>query len=215
MTLVSLLMIGFLLGLKHATEADHVAAVATFVTRGHSLAQTVRVGVAWGCGHTLTLLLFGGAVLVLGLGVPHRAAQAIELAVGVMLVLLGVGVLRRLRRERFHLHHQHAGSASDSPADSVPARALLVGMVHGMAGSAALILLSLQAVESAAWGLVYIAVFGLGSILGMSALSIAIAVPLRFSAHHLGWAHSALTRIVGAATVGLGLFVVYQTGFVE
>ena len=215
MTLASLLMAGFLLGLKHATEADHVAALATLVTRRQSIAQTLRVGVAWGCGHTLTLLLFGGAVLVLGLGVPHRAAQALEFAVGVMLVLLGGGLLRKLRRERLHLQPDSADGVPDPHARSVPARALLVGMVHGMAGSAALILLSLQAVGSAAWGLVYLVVFGLGSLLGMTALSIAIAVPLRFSARHADWAHTALSAIVGAATVGLGLFMVFLTGFDE
>lgn len=214
MTLVSLLMIGFLLGLKHATEADHVAAVATFVTRGNSLTQTVRVGIAWGCGHTVTLLLFGGAVLVLGLGVPHHAAQSLELAVGLMLILLGAGVLLRLYRERFDAHAPDAERFPLSRARFVPARALVVGMVHGMAGSAALILLSLQAVESAAWGLVYIAVFGLGSILGMAALSIAMAVPLHFSARHLGRAHTVLSGGVGAATVVLGLYIVYQTGLV-
>lgn len=234
MTLFSILMAGFLIGMKHATEADHVAAVATLATRSRSLAQTVRLGVAWGLGHTLTLMLVGGAVLMLGLGVPERVAQVLELVVGLMLVLLGADVLQRLRRERIHFHrhyhvngeaHFHAHSHRGEPlphdarkhghAHALPARALVIGMVHGMAGSAALILLSLEAMKSVAWGIAYIAMFGLGSVLGMAVLSLAIAVPLRFSEARLGWARAGLNAVVGLATVGLGLFMLYHIGIIE
>jgi len=145
------------------------------------------------------LMLCGGAVLVLGAVVPAQAAQALEPAVGVMLVALGADALYRLRRERIHFHahrhadgvarfHVHSHRGEGAPHDPArhehvhlrgfPARALLIGMVHGMAGSAALVLLGLEALRSPAWGFVYIATFGLGSILGMAALSAAIAVPL-------------------------------------
>lgn len=191
---------------------------------------------AWGTGHTLTLMLFGGAVLVLGLALPARAAQALELAVGVMLVVLGADVLYRLWRKRVHFHahrhadgvaHFHAHSHQDEGAPHDPARhehrhprgfpgrALLVGMVHGMAGSAALILLSLEALRSPAWGLVYIAIFGLGSILGMAALSVAIAVPLRLTSRHLIRAYDGLSAAVGLATLVLGCYIVYRIGIGE
>lgn len=233
MTLTSILLLGLLLGMRHAMDADHLAAVAALATRSGSLAHTVRQGAAWGAGHTITLMIFGGAVLVLGLVVPLQAAQALELAVGVMLVLLGADVLYRVRRDRLHFHqhrhpdgvaHFHAHSHRDErsrhdPARhwhghlrNFPSRALLVGMVHGMAGSAALILLSLEAMKSVAWGLAYIAVFGLGSILGMALLSAVIAVPLRLSSRHLTWAHCGLSAVVGLATMGLGCYVVYKIG---
>jgi len=234
MTLTSTLVLGFLLGLRHALDADHVAAVATLATGSRSLAQTVAQGVAWGAGHTLTLMLFGGAVLVAGAVVPEQAARGLEMAVGVMLVVLGADALRRLRRERVHFHahrhadvvphfhaHSHRGErALHDPArhehahpPGFPARALIVGMVHGMAGSAALVLLSLEALRSPAWGLVYIAVFGMGSILGMALLSVAIAMPLRLTSRRLGRARQGLAATIGLATVMLGCWIVLRVGF--
>jgi sulfite exporter TauE/SafE len=233
MTLASILALGFLLGMRHATDADHLAAVATLATRSRSVAHTVAQGIAWGTGHTLTLMLCGGAVLVLGLVVPAQAAQALELAVGVMLVALGADALYRLRRERVHFHpHRHADSVAHFHAHShrgdgaphdparhehphprgFPGRALLVGMVHGMAGSAALILLSLEALRSPAWGFAYIAIFGLGSILGMAALSAAIAVPLRLTSRHLKRTYDGLSATVGLATILLGCYMMYRIG---
>jgi ABC-type nickel/cobalt efflux system permease component RcnA len=234
MTLASTLALGFLLGLRHALDADHVAAVATLATGTRSLGRTVAQGVAWGAGHTLTLMLFGGAVLVAGAVVPEQAARWLEMAVGVMLVLLGADALRRLRRERIHFHahrhadrvahfHAHSHRGESAPHDpqrhehahppGFPARALIVGMVHGMAGSAALVLLSLEALRSPAWGLVYIAVFGVGSILGMALLSVAIALPLRLTSRRLGRAYQGLSATVGLATVMLGGWIVVRIGF--
>jgi len=235
-TVTSLLALGFLLGMRHALDADHLAAVATLATRSRSVGHTLLQGVAWGTGHTLTLMLFGGAVLVLGLVLPARAAQALELAVGVMLVVLGADVLYRLWRERVHFHahrhadgvahfHAHAHREESAPHDPArhehrhprgfPGRALLVGMVHGMAGSAALILLSLEALRSPAWGFAYIAIFGLGSILGMAALSAAIAVPLQLTSRHLTEAYDGLSAAVGLATLVLGCYIVYRIGIGE
>ena len=209
--MISILLLGLLLGMKHAIEADHVAALATLATRSQSLAQTVKLGAVWGLGHTLTLLLFGGLVLALDLVMPERLAQALEFAVGIMLVLLGLDVLRRIARERVHFHiHRHADTgvhlhAHSHAGDTAPhnpqhhehghprelrVRALLVGMMHGMAGSAALILLTLETVVSPGVGLLYIALFGLGSILGMALLSVVIAIPLRYSESGLTLAHN-------------------------
>lgn len=233
MSLASTLVLGFLLGLRHALDADHVAAVATLATGTRSLGRTVAQGVAWGMGHTLTLMLFGGAVLVAGAVVPEQAARSLELAVGVMLVLLGADTLRRLRRERIHFHahrhashqahfHAHSHRGETAPHDpkrhehehppGFPARALVVGMVHGMAGSAALVLLSLEVLHSPAWGLVYIAIFGAGSILGMALLSVAIAVPLRLTSRRLGWAYRGLSATVGLVTMVLGGWIVLRIG---
>lgn len=229
-----LLALGFIIGMRHALEADHVAAVASLATRSASVRQTIRQGVVWGMGHTLTLFAFGAAVLALDTVVPERMAQGLELAVGVMLVILGADVLRRLVRDRVHFHvhrhrdgrvhlhaHSHAGESGHGRHDHGhdrrwPVRALAVGVMHGMAGSAALILLTLDTVQTFAVGLLYIALFGLGSVVGMALLSTVIAIPLRWSsARGLTWAHGGLQVAIGVATVGLGGLLVYQAGFVS
>lgn len=254
MTLLAILVVGFLLGMKHATEADHLAAVATLATRRGSLRDALRQGAAWGLGHTLTLLLFGGLVLMLGRSIPPRLEQSLEFAVGLMLILLGADVLRRLWRQRIHFHahahgdgsvHVHAHSHAQDraavarvpvfarlsfvPADvehrqSVhehphlarwSARALLVGMMHGLAGSAALIVMSLQAVPSLAMGLLYILLFGAGSMLGMALLSAVIALPLRASSGVLIGLHRGMTAALGILSCALGTWVVFRIGVLE
>ena len=229
--MLGILALGFLVGLQHAMEADHLAAVASLATRTKGMASAMRQGAVWGVGHTLTLLVFGGAVLVADSLVPESLATGLEMAVGVMLVLLGADVLRRLVRERVHFHaHQHDGQShfhahsheagTDHAADphqhkhpkSFPLRALFVGMMHGMAGSAALIVLALQTVHSPAQGLLYILIFGLGSVVGMAVLAAAVSLPLRWSARHLTWTHNGLRGAVGLFTVVLGVVIVYRTG---
>jgi len=227
---LSLLLLGFLIGMRHAVETDHVAAVASLATRSKSMADTIRQGAAWGLGHTLTLFLFGSIVLILDSVMPERLAHFLELAVGVMLVGLGVDVLRRLIAERVHFHvhhhhggevhfhaHSHTGEKAHDPKkhqhehpSGFPIRALLVGLMHGMAGSAALILLTLQTVHSPWTGLLYIALFGVGSMIGMALLSVVIAIPLRASARGVTWLHNGLQAVVGVATIAVGSVLIYQ-----
>ncbi|MDJ0779485.1 MAG: urease accessory protein [Gammaproteobacteria bacterium] len=227
----SLLFLGFVIGMRHALEADHLAAVASLASRSASLRQSVRHGTAWGIGHTLTLFLFGGLVLAMDSLVPQDFARTLEAVVGVMLVLLGADVIRRVIRQRIHYHahrhgaenphfhaHSHAGEGDHAHSDHAhahdrdfPLRALLVGLVHGMAGSAALILLTLETVESVALGIAYIALFGLGSIAGMALLSAVISLPLRFSARRLTWLHNGLQLSIGCLTLAIGSAVVWQS----
>lgn len=235
----TVLLFGLLFGMQHALEADHLAAVATLVTREKDTRRAVRQGVFWGLGHTVTLLLFGGMVMVIGVVLSERWVHGLEGAVGVMLVLLGLDLLRRLWRERVHFHahthapaeaaasldiptatqHFHAHSHRDDTAPHdrrqhrhehrpLPLRALLVGMVHGLAGSAALVLLTLQQVRDPWIGLLYVVLFGLGSVAGMAALSWAVALPMRLTAAHLGHYHRALSVVVALFSVGLGVQVV-------
>ncbi len=225
--MLGVLLLGFLIGLQHAMEADHVAAVASLATQNRTLAQTARQGVVWGLGHALTLFLFAGVVLVFDLIMPESLARTLELTVGVMLILLGVDVLRRLISERVHFHahshgelthfhahsHQGGGAHNADPhlhkhSERFPLRALFVGMMHGMAGSAALILLALETVVSPLEGLLYILVFGFGSIAGMGLLALVIGLPLRLSSRSLTWAHNGLKGGVGFLTVGLGAAVI-------
>jgi hypothetical protein len=155
--------------------------------------------------------------------------------VGVMLVVLGLDVLRRLVQERIHFHlhrhqdgevhfhaHSHVGEEQHNPRRHVhehpegfPLRALFVGLMHGMAGSAALILLTLQTVRSPMLGLLYITLFGIGSMLGMALLSVVIAVPLRYSAKGLTWMHNGLQAVIGVATVAVGVMLIYRIGWTE
>ena len=219
-----ILLLGFLIGMRHAVEADHVAAVATLATGSGSLAQSLGQGAVWGLGHTLTLFTVGAVVLLMNAIVPERAVQWLEFAVGVMLVALGVDVLRRLLSARIHFHtHRHADGVAHFHAHAhapqehhdaerhdhahvqgFPFRALFVGSMHGMAGSAALILLTLETVQSPLLGMMYIAVFGLGSMAGMAMLSVVIAVPLRYSARGLTRLHNGLQALIGTGTIALG-----------
>ena len=209
MSVFSILLVGLLLGMKHATEADHLAAVATLATRQVSLAQTLRQGVAWGVGHTLSLMLFGGAVFVLGQAISPSLEQALETAVGIMLIGLGADVLRRLVVERTHFFER-----GHEPKDG-HARALAVGMMHGLAGSAALVMLSLKSLPSWSIGLGYIVVFGVGSIVGMALLSVAIALPLRLSAGYLLGLHRSMTGLVGLFSCALGACMVVEIGYLR
>ena len=237
----TVLLFGLLFGLQHALEADHLAAVATLVARESDARRVIRQGVFWGLGHSFTLLVFGGAVMVIGVVLSERWVHGLEGAVGVMLVLLGADLLRRLWRDRVHFHthvhvasrvpaqarlqahfHAHSHSAERAPHGvqchdhahrPVPLRALAVGMVHGLAGSAALVLLTLQHVGSPWVGLLYVLLFGLGSVCGMAALSWAVSVPMRLSARHLTRCHHWLNAGVAVVSVALGLNVVAAQWF--
>lgn len=227
---MSFLILGFLLGMQHALEADHIAAILALSTRGRSLAGTVRQGALWGLGHATALFVFGSIVLLLDTVVPHRLAQGLELAVGVILIGLGVDVLRRLRNRRVHFHvhihrdgttHMHAHCHQGETGHDVrrhehahpktpSARAFIVGIMHGMAGSAALILLALHTVESVWTGLLYILLFGIGSVVGMSVLSATIAIPLHYSPRSLTWLHNGLHAAIGVVSIVIGSLLIHQ-----
>lgn len=196
--MLPILGLGFVIGLSHALEADHLAAVATIASRQGRASDIVRHGLTWGLGHTLTLLALAGVAFLLGSAIPASLAQVLELAVGAMLVSLGAHVLWRLWRARVQVDLPHAG-------EGFRWRTLLVGLMHGMAGSAALLLLALAQVKDPLRGLAYILVFGLGSMVGMGILSALIAVPLTLSARFISWANRGLQLGIGLCTVCLGV----------
>ena len=210
MTLDSLLALGFLLGLRHAIEADHLAAISTIVTERRSLLSSSIVGAFWGLGHTLALLLAGVGVLLLRFQLTDRMTHVFELCVGIMLVLLGADVLRSLVRRGASHTHDHTGAVPRSHPDRwLVSRPLVVGMVHGLAGSAPLLLLTLTVMPSPLAAFFYIAVFGVGSMLGMAFMSLLVSVPARLTVQ---FAHTnlAVRGLSGLFSVGLGLFIVYQ-----
>jgi ABC-type nickel/cobalt efflux system permease component RcnA len=221
--------LGFLLGMQHALEADHIAAVSSLAARRSDVRDIVKHGLTWGLGHALTLLMFAGAAILLGHAVPENFARPLEAAVGVMLVGLGVHVLWRLWRDRVHFHshghgdgtwhlhlHSHANEtvhhrhSAHLHQHGVRWRSLLVGLMHGMAGSAALIVLAVAQLANPASALLYILLFGAGSTLGMGALSLVIAVPIAASARWLTWVNRGLQGAVGAITIGIGVVTIYS-----
>lgn len=225
----SILFFGFLLGMRHATEADHLTAIFTLSTQRGALSQGFKLGVAWGAGHTLTLTLLGGTVLVLGKTIPSNFAQGLEAIVGAMLLLLGFDVLRRLYKDDLslnnylrwpkHIQLQIASSTklnNNAPllsrSKKMPARALLIGMVHGLAGSSALILISLEQASTVSTGLIYIVIFGCGSILGMGLLSLAIALPTYVTATKWNYAYRSFSIAAGLTSVAMGMNIIYQSG---
>jgi hypothetical protein len=227
-----ILGLGFLLGMQHALEADHIAAVSSIAARRTHVGDIVKHGLTWGLGHTLTLFVFAGAAIVMGHAIPEHFARPVETAVGIMLVGLGAHVLWRLWRDRVHFHkhghgdgtvHIHAHSHAHETVPHTRAvhehahgfrwRTLLVGLMHGMAGSAALLLLTVSQASSPVAGLAYVALFGIGSMIGMGALSTVIAVPLAISARWLTWANSGLQGAVGIVTVAIGIRTIVANVF--
>lgn len=227
--MMSLFVIGFFIGMKHAMEADHVAAVASLTSGNSSLAQTLKQGAAWGMGHTITLFIIGSIVIWMDTLIPEQVAAGLEGAVGLMLVFLGIDVLYKLYKQKIHFHlHQHGDTthfhahshAGDSKHDAAahqhqhtqgfPFRFLYVGLMHGMAGSAALIVLTVNTFREPWQGMLYMLLFGVGSILGMALLSATIAFPLRKSATGLTWLHNGLQLVIGIFTLGLGSQMFYS-----
>jgi hypothetical protein len=190
---LSLAIVGFMLGVRHALDPDHVVAISTFATRAPSFRRAIAVGALWGTGHTLTVMLAGGAIIGLELAVPPRAGLAMELAVAVMLILLGVVNLVQARRDR-----------RVAPS---PSRPLFVGMVHGLAGSAAIALVVVAAVRDAFWGVAYLLLFGAGTVAGMIAVTGMIAVPASMAIARAGVSQRWLTAVSGMASVVFGLLL--------
>jgi ABC-type nickel/cobalt efflux system permease component RcnA len=267
--LASLLFLGFFLGMRHATDAYHVVAIATIVSRQRTLRGSALIGCAWGIGHTLTILVVGSAIILFGVVIPARLGLAMEFAVGIMLVLLGLLTLTGLGRvireaagkhagrampghahrhghdhaahayphDHAHAHgdyvHQHAhGHGAEGhghPEDQTPLaridrrlggltlyhylRPLVVGIVHGLAGSAAVALLVLAAVREAAWAMAYLLLFGAGTILGMMLITTALAAPFALSWTTLPRFNWQLRVASGLISFGFGLLLIYQIGF--
>ena len=230
MSSISILGLGLLVGMQHALEADHVAAVSSIAARRSKVGDIVRHGLTWGLGHTLTLFLFASFAVLLGSAIPSGLSSGLEAAVGIMLIGLGAHVIWRLWRDGVHFHrhshgdgtvhvhvHSHAGEtlpherSSHSHEHGFRWRTLIVGVMHGMAGSAALLVLTVTQVGDPLLGMLYILVFGVGSTLGMGALSGAIAVPLALSARFLIWANRGLQAAVGTVTLAIGVTTIYET----
>ena len=221
----SILALGFFLGMRHATDPDHVIAVTTIVTRQRDVRKSALIGAFWGIGHTVTIFLVGGAIILFGLVIPPRVGLSMELSVALMLVLLGFMNVRSFLRsmppsEHAHDHahvHSHTGERALAHADRLlkrtslyqALRPLIVGIVHGLAGSAAVALLVLATIRNAEWAVAYLLVFGLGTIAGMMLITMSIASTFRL----VGRSPKFFRRLAVAAgllSLGFGLLVAWQ-----
>jgi hypothetical protein len=253
---LAILAIGFFLGMRHATDPDHVIAVSTIVSRERSIPKAGLIGILWGCGHTLTIAAVGTAIILFGLVIPPRAGLTLEFSVGLMLILLGVlnltgavkwlseklspshpsvtGTHAHIHEHGGHVHlHWHSHSAiEDHHRESLSPprwlrgpfarlglfhalRPLLVGIVHGLAGSAAVALLVLSTIGQPKWAVLYLLIFGVGTIVGMMLITAALALPFSFAGQKFAWLNRGLITASGVLSLGFGLFVCYQIGFVN
>ncbi|MBA3257518.1 MAG: urease accessory protein UreH [Pyrinomonadaceae bacterium] len=237
LSLLAVLGVGLAFGLKHATEADHIVAVSTMVSEHRSLWRSAVVGALWGMGHTASLMAVGVVVLALRVAIPEWVASWLEFGVALMIIGLGASALMRgLRKRRnFHLHrHRHDGVshlhvhfhdhqtehtgpvAAHSHAVSILGiKPFLVGAIHGLAGSAALMLLVLAQTQSLIAGLVYLGVFGVGTIFGMVLMSGLVGLPFVLTSRRLSGIHYSLQTFAGAFSIVFGLWYAYATGFVS
>ena len=254
---LAILAIGFFLGMRHATDPDHVIAVSTIVSRERSITKAACIGILWGLGHTLTILAVGAAIILFGLAIPARVGLTMEFCVGLMLILLGAlnltGAMAWMSNkfspshaqvdgEHAHVHehgaklhfHSHShGPKSEHHDDGSIApstvlersfrglelrqaiRPFFVGIVHGLAGSAAVALLVLSAIREPRWGVLYLLVFGVGTIAGMMLITSIIALPFSFAGQRFRWLNRSLITASGILSLTFGLFVCYHIGFVD
>jgi len=249
---LSILALGFFLGMRHATDSDHVIAVSTIVSRERDVRHAAIVGMFWGVGHSITLFVLGVAIMVFGLVIPQRLGLGLEFCVALMLIILGAFNLRVALRsfrarsmftgadhhEHPHRHgdyihshpHGHAPETHGHREESVPParldrrfggskayralRPTIIGIVHVLSGSAAIALLVLPIIRDPLWAVMYLSVFGAGTIAGMMLITTAIAVPFSY-ATRFEFLHRHLGAVAGVVSFSFGLFLVYQIGFVN
>jgi ABC-type nickel/cobalt efflux system permease component RcnA len=227
--LVTTLGVALLLGMRHALDADHVAAMATFAGRRQGLRDALRNGLSWGAGHAVAVALVGGLLIALRLGLPDRVGRLLETLVGVMLVGLGCGAIVDALRSRLHAHrHEHDGIVHSHlhfhpvphggeaphrhPHPFSPAlRPFLVGSLHGLAGSGVVVLLVLSTLPGLLAGLAFLGLFGIGSMIGMGLVSLVLGAPWAMTSGG-GFLHLALRAAAGLASILTGVAALARLG---
>jgi len=233
LSMMAVLTIGLVFGLKHATEVDHVVAISTIVSRHKNIFHSALVGALWGAGHTASLLIVAAIVLSLRVAIPEAVSGWLELGVAIMIIALGISALRRALRQNAHVHvheHSHDGQSHthihfheqetrhESQRQSQHSHAVsrlgwkpvLIGMMHGLAGSGALMLLVLAQISSSWLGLLYVATFGVGSIVGMLMMSGLIGLPFAFSSKRMTHLHQGLQTVAAVFSICFGIWYAYK-----
>ena len=257
--ILSIIALGFFIGMRHATDPDHVIAVTTIVSRYRKISHAALIGAFWGVGHTLTILIVGGGIILFGWVIPTRIGLSMEFSVGLMLILLGVlnltGMLEWIAhtfsatssgvgsvaspQSHFHSHgddlhthpHEHAPEADPDASEQTAltwfdrhfgrlgvyqvVRPLIVGLVHGLAGSAAVALLVLTTIRNPKWAVVYLLVFGMGTVAGMMLITGAMVIPFAYADTRFSRLNRGLRIASGVISAAFGLFIVYEIGFVN
>jgi ABC-type nickel/cobalt efflux system permease component RcnA len=222
------LLLGFVLGLRHALDADHLAAVAAMIGDRGGMRRALLTGLSWGLGHALALGTAGGALIVLRLSLPERLAAFFELAVAFMLIGLGVAALAGMLRPQLHAHeHEHGGTRHlhlhlhSSPGETTHAhehtlrsglRPFLVGTLHGLAGTGALVLLVLTSLPDILSGCLYLLVFGIGTLGGMAIMGLVLGAPLLIARRRAAWLYTLLRAAAGIGSVALGVTMGIRIG---
>lgn len=231
-TSLTLLGLGLLFGLKHATEVDHVVAVSTIASQQRNVLRSALVGALWGAGHTASLLIVGVIVLCLRIAIPESVSRWLELGVALMIIGLGTAALWRALRNRSDVHvheHSHEGVSHvhihfhesetrhkaerkhSHAVSAVGIKPVLIGMMHGLAGSGALTLLVLTQISSIWMGFLYLVVFGLGSIVGMLLMSGLIGLPFALTSRSLSSLHHRMQLVAAVVSIVFGLWYAYRT----
>jgi high-affinity nickel-transport protein len=200
MSLFLTFITSLMLGMRHATDSDHVVAVTAIASRERSVMKAAWLGALWGFGHTLTLLLAGGAIILFKVTFTPRLGLSMEFAVAVMLVVLGLLNLFEIRPRAASLNN---------------ARPFLVGVVHGLAGSAAAVLLIVPLIPDPRWAVVYLLVFGFGTVVGMTLITLSIAAPSLLLASRMAGMQRSLRLASGAVSVVFGLYLAHKVGVVD
>jgi high-affinity nickel-transport protein len=253
--LLSITAVGFFLGMRHATDPDHVIAVSTIVSRQPKLGRAALIGAFWGLGHTLTILVVGTAIILFNLTIPARVGLSMELSVGIMLIVLGIANVVSFFRslpdsaadehtgaaghahphshgDYVHNHpHRHDPESHPHAANKTPVaaldrllgrsgwyqhiRPLAVGIVHGLAGSAAVALLVLATIRNTQWAIVYLLVFGVGTIAGMMVITMSLASAIKVVGARSHRVSRRLAMASGVLSLAFGSVVVYQIGFLN
>jgi sulfite exporter TauE/SafE len=218
--LFSILGLGFLLGIKHALEPDHVIAVSTIASQSKKLWRSSLAGVFWGIGHTATLFLVGIVIILMKVQITDKWAMSLEFLVGIMLVYFGIAAIGSIKKYgNLHKHvqsHDHIGShGHDHQHKKVSyANSMFMGLIHGLAGSAAMILLTMSTVNSVLMGAIYILVFGAGTVVGMLFFTTVIGIPFVLSSKKIG-INKALTQVTGVISTAFGVYYMYNLGITE
>jgi ABC-type nickel/cobalt efflux system permease component RcnA len=227
-TLLSVLALGFILGIKHAVEPDHVIAVSTIASKSKKIWHASLAGVFWGIGHTATLFIVGITFILMKGEIPETLAMSLEFLVGIMLVYLGVTTILSLRNVHVHEHehdgeehkhihsHQHEGNHNHIHEHKKVSlfTSMLIGLVHGLAGSGAMILLTMSTVKDIWEAVMYILIFGVGTVIGMLFFTTIIGIPFVFSKQRLT-VNKALTVTMGAISTVFGMYYMYNLGINE